>query len=77
MEIKPATSGEADLQTPKRKSTTDPLSPTEDLVTLRERARRASDSLEKGFVEAEDLLKRRREDAVLGLGSALATSDED
>jgi hypothetical protein len=44
--------------------------------------RRASDSLEKGitgtaFVEAADLLKRRREEAVHGLGSALVTSDEE
>jgi hypothetical protein len=46
-------------------------------------ARRASDLAEhfKGnaaaFVEATDILKRRREDAVAGLGSAILSSDSD
>lgn len=46
------------------------------------RSRRASDAPEdavaaSAFVETSDLLKRRREDAVLGLGSALDTSDDE
>ena len=46
------------------------------------KSRRASEAFEdaitaSAFVEASDLLKRRREDAVLGLGSALDSSDEE
>lgn len=45
-------------------------------------ARRSSDVAENkvaaaAFVEAEDILKRRREDAVAGLGSAVLSSDSD
>lgn len=45
-------------------------------------ARRSSDVTENkvaaaAFVEAQDILKRRREDAVVGLGSAVLSSDSD
>lgn len=45
-------------------------------------ARRSSDVAESkiaaaAFVEAQDILKRRREDAVVGLGSAVLSSDSD
>lgn len=45
-------------------------------------ARRSSDLAENkvaaaAFVEAQDILKRRREDAVVGLGSAILSSDSE
>lgn len=62
------------------RSLSDPLREVEETSTLA--ARRGSDALDNAvaaatFVGAQDLLKRRREDAVRNLGSALLSDDSE